>query len=215
EDAMGRAPVRAPYLVTAAMVGAASIAAAIVAVTGVARSGEPSPPVPAHVARAADSVAASRAATVEIRVDRSSYSIAQTSRLGGIRFHLVRSASSEGECLDVFAFSTNDGDDAGHVGGCGARKTDSVTEGWNVGGLLIDDRTVHIAFGYAEPSATTVTLTRADGSTVPASLANGTWLLVEEAGSQPPDDETQTEMPYVSIESRNRSGEVLGSTSLG
>ncbi len=213
---MGRAPVRAPYLVAAAMVGVASIAATIVAVTSVARSEEQSPQVPDHVARAADSVAASRAATVEIRVDRRSYSVAQTSRLGGwLRFHLVRSASSEGECLDVFVFSTSNGDDAGHVGGCGARRTDTVTEGWHVGGLLIDNRMVYVAFGYAEPSATTVTLTRVDGSTVPASLANGTWLLVEPARSQPSDDKTQTEMPYVSIESRNRSGEVLGSTSLG
>ena len=89
-----------------------------------------------------------------------------------------------------------------------------MTEGWHVGGLLIDDRMVYVAFGYAEPSATTVTLTRVDGSTVPASVANGTWLLVEPA-SQPSDDETQTEMPYISIEAKNGSGEVLGSTGLG
>lgn len=212
---MRKKPARVAHRMTAWMVGIASLVAATLAVTQVAKSEEQASAVADDLVRAADSVAASRAATVQIEVDRRSFSVAQTSRLGGrLTFHLLRSTSSEGECLDVFALRASNGDDAGHVGGCGARRTDTVTEGWHIGGLLIDDRTVYVAFGYAEPSATTVTLTRVDGSSISVPVTNGTWLLVEPAVTEPSDGTTQTEMPYVSIASTSRSGEVLGATSL-
>lgn len=135
-------------------------------------------------------------------VAKSSAQRERSTRVSGLTWDLVSYESSDGPCLDVIGTSESTAE-TGRLSTCGLEEGYSIS----IGGLVIDGRTLNIAFGFSPAGTDTAQVTSADGVVLTDGDArHGEWLFILE-GSDLSDESAD----FASLTFRGRSGEILAS----